>query len=145
MQEVLQVFWKRKRVYRFPEQGMGLKVTATGLEPKPAIAKGMGSGLILVLPRSLMLWMAKGLWSMAEGKMMMGSGSLPRLRKQVAASNDGLSMMEAKELMLSVDFLKLGWFLMAEAQVSLVAIVMIVLVARSCSSNLLGFFFFIKL
>jgi hypothetical protein len=77
--------------------------------------------------------------------MMMGSGSLPRLRKQVAASNDGLSMMEAKELMLSVDFLKLGWFLMAEAQVSLVAIVMIVLVARSYSSNLLGFFFFIKL
>ena len=28
-------------------------MTATGLEPKPAIAKGMGSGLILVLPRSL--------------------------------------------------------------------------------------------
>jgi hypothetical protein len=77
-----------------------------------------------------MLWMAKGLWSMAEGKMMIGSGSLPRLRRQVAASNDGSSMMEARELMLSVDFLKSGWFLMAEAQVTLVAIVMIVLDAK---------------
>jgi hypothetical protein len=77
-----------------------------------------------------MLWMAKGLWSMAEGKMMIGSGSLPRLRRQVAASNDGSSMMEAREPMLSVDFLKSGWFLMAEAQVTLVAIVMIVLDAK---------------
>jgi hypothetical protein len=84
--------------------------------------------------------MAKGLWLTAEGKIMMGSGLLPRLWRQVAASNDGLLMMEAKEPMLSVDFLKLGWFLMAEAQVTLVAIVMIVLVARSCS-NLLGFFY----
>jgi hypothetical protein len=52
---------------------------------------------------------------MAEGKIMMGSGSLPRLQRQVAASNDGSSMMEAKEPMLLVDFLKSGWFLMAEA------------------------------
>jgi hypothetical protein len=71
--------------------------------------------------------------------MMMGSGSLPRLRRQVAASNDGSSMMEGKEPMLSVDFLKSGWFLMAEAQVTLIVIVMTVLIARSCS-NLLGFF-----
>ncbi len=107
-------------------------MTATGLEPKLAIAKGMGSGLILVLPRSLMLWMAKGLWSMAEGKMMIGSGSLPRLRRQVEASNDGSTMMEAREPMLSVDFLKSGWFLMAEAQVKLVAVdMMIVLVTKA--------------
>jgi hypothetical protein len=63
---------------------------------------------------------------MAEGKMMMGSGSFPRLRRQVEASNDGSLMMEAKEPMLSVDFLKSGWFLMAEAQVTMVVIVMVV-------------------
>jgi hypothetical protein len=57
---------------------------------------------------------------------------LPRLRRQVAASNDGSSMMEAKEPMLSVDFLKWGWFLMAEAQVTFVAVdMMIVLVAKA--------------
>jgi hypothetical protein len=63
---------------------------------------------------------------------MMGPGSLPRLRRQVAASNDGSSMMEAKEPMLSVDFLKSGWFLMAEAQATLVAVeMMIVLVVKA--------------
>ena len=55
---------------------------------------------------------------MADGKMMVGPGLLPRLQRQVVASNDGPLMMEAKEPMLLVDFLKLGWFLMAEAQVS---------------------------
>jgi hypothetical protein len=40
-------------------------------------------------------------------------------------------MMEAKEPMLLVDFLKQGWFLMGEAQFRLVALVMlIVLVAK---------------
>ena len=62
--------------------------------------------------------------------MMIGSGSMPRLRRQVAASNDGSSMMEAREPMLLADFLKSGWFLMAEAQVTLVAIVMMVLDAK---------------
>jgi hypothetical protein len=36
---------------------------------------------------------------------------LPSLWRQVMASNDGLSMMEAMESMLPVDFLKSGWFL----------------------------------
>jgi hypothetical protein len=67
---------------------------------------------------------------MAEGRMMMGSELLPRFFRQTVALNDGLLMMEAKESMLLVDFLKLGWFLMAEAQVTLVAIVMIVLVGK---------------
>ena len=63
---------------------------------------------------------------------MMGSGSLPTLQRQVAASNDVSSMIEAKEPMLSVDFLKSGWFLMAEAQVKLVAVdMMIVLVTKA--------------
>ncbi len=39
-------------------------------------------------------------------------------------------MMEANEPMLSADFSKSGWFLMAEAQVTLVAMVMMVLVAK---------------
>ena len=64
LQEVLQVFWYRNRVYCFPEQGMMVEGEGNRLEAKPAMAKGMGSGLILVLPRSLMLWMAKdfGRW-----------------------------------------------------------------------------------
>jgi hypothetical protein len=103
-----------------------LKVTATELEP--AIGKGMGLGLILGLPRSAMFWMIKGRWSMAEGKMITGSGSLPRLRRQVVALNEGLLMMEANEPMLLVDFVKLGWFLMAAAQVTLVEVVMVMIV-----------------
>jgi hypothetical protein len=103
-------------------------VTAAGLEPKPAIAKGMGLGLILVLLRSAMLWMIRGCWLMAEGKMMTGSGSLLRLPRQVVALNEGSLMMEANELMLSVDFMKSGWFLMAAAQVTLVEVVMVMIV-----------------
>jgi hypothetical protein len=68
----------------------GLKVMATGLDPKPAIVKGIMSWLILVMSRSSRLWMSM--------------------------------MMEAIEPMLSVDFLKPGWFLMAEAQVRLVMV-----------------------
>jgi hypothetical protein len=53
---------------------------------------------------------------------MMGLGLLPRLQRQVMVSNDGSSMMEAMEPILSLDFLKLGWFFMAKAQVALVMV-----------------------
>jgi hypothetical protein len=43
------------------EKSWGLKVAATGLDPKPAIAKGIRSGLMVVLPMSSMLWMAMDL------------------------------------------------------------------------------------
>jgi hypothetical protein len=96
LQEFLQVFWNRNRVHRIPEEGMRVEGDGNGTGAKASNHEGNGIVLILVLPRSLILWIAKGLWSMAEGKMTMGSGSLPRLWRQVAASNNGSSMMEAK-------------------------------------------------
>ena len=73
-----------------------------------------------------------GQWSLVDGGREDDDGVrfVAKVARQVAASSDGSLMMEAKEPMLSDDFLKSGWFLMAEAQVTLVAIVMIVLVAK---------------
>jgi hypothetical protein len=64
----------------------GLKVMATGLDPKPESAKGIRSGMILVLPRSSTLWMAVGPWSIAEGEMMMGLGFVAK----VAEAGNGI-------------------------------------------------------
>jgi hypothetical protein len=116
LQEVLRVCGEQGRVAIFLNTSWGLKA---GLDPKPATAKEIGSGLILALPRSSKLWMAAmGLLSVVERNNMMGLGLLPRLRRQVVMLNDGSSRMEPMEPMepmLLIDFLKLVWFFMAKA------------------------------
>jgi hypothetical protein len=68
---------------------MRVEGDGNGTRAEASNRKGDGIGVDPeVLPRSAMLWMIRGRWSMAEGKMMTGSGSLPRLRRQVVASND---------------------------------------------------------
>ena len=68
-----------------------------------------------------------GQWSLVDGGREDDDGVrfVDKVARQVAAPSDGSLMMEAKEPRFSVDFWKSGWCLMAEAHVTLVAMVIV--------------------
>jgi hypothetical protein len=85
----------RNRVYRFPEEG--IRVEGDGNRTGAEVSNCKGDGIRVDPGAAAEVFdVVDGQRSLVdgrEGKMMIGLGLLPRLRRQVEASDDGLFMM----------------------------------------------------